>query len=118
VDLQPEMIAIVEEKVRAAGVTNVEMHVANAYELPLEDASVDRAFLITVLAEIPDPVRALREVRRVLRPGGVLSVTEEFYDPDYPRRATVIRWAKDAGFALAERLGNWWVYTLNFERGA
>jgi ubiquinone/menaquinone biosynthesis C-methylase UbiE len=118
VDLQPEMITIVEEKVRAAGVTNVETHVANAYELPLEDASVDRAFLITVLAEIPDPVRALREVRRVLKPGGVLSVTEEFYDPDYPRRATVIRWAESAGFALAERLGNWWVYTLNFKRGA
>lgn len=114
VDLQPEMIAMLEERVRAAGVTHVETHVANAYELPVETGSVDRAFLVTVLAEIPDPVRALCEVRRVLKPGGVLSVTEEFLDPDYPRRATVIRWAEAAGFTLEERLGTFWVYTLNF----
>lgn len=114
VDIQPEMIAQVEARVQAAGVTNVETHVASAYELPLEDASVDRAFLVTVLPEIPEPVRALREVRRVLKPGGILSVTEEFYDPDYPRQATTIRWAASAGFALAERHGNFWVYTLNF----
>lgn len=118
VDLQPGMIAKVEKKVREAGVTNVETHVASAYDLPLPDASVDRAFLVTVLPEISDPVKALREVRRVLKPGGVLSLTEEFYDPDYPRRVTTIRWAEAAGFELAARLGNWWVYTLNFVRGA
>ena len=116
VDIQPEMIAQVEARIRAAGVTNVETHVANAYELPLPDASVDRAYLITVLPEIPDPVRALREIHRVLKPGGIVSMTEEFLDPDYPRRATTIAWAKAAGFELAERYGNWWTYTLNFQR--
>jgi ubiquinone/menaquinone biosynthesis C-methylase UbiE len=116
VDIQPEMIAQVEARVRAAGVTNVETHVASAYELPVEDGTVDRAFLITVLPEIPDPVRALREIYRVLKPGGVVSMTEEFLDPDYPRRQTTIGWARAAGFELAERYGNWWSYTLNFRR--
>ncbi len=114
VDIQPKMIAAVERKVREAGLTNVETHVAGAYELPLDDESIDRAFLVTVLPEIPDRQRALAELRRVLKPGGVLSITEEFPDPDYPLARTTIRWAEEAGFELAERHGNWWIYTLNF----
>jgi ubiquinone/menaquinone biosynthesis C-methylase UbiE len=114
VDIQPRMIAAVEKRVQAAGLTNVETYVASAYELPLEDASVERVFLVTVLPEIPDRQRALAELRRVLKPDGVLSVTEEFLDPDYPRAQTTIRWAQSAGFELVERHGNWWVYTLNF----
>jgi ubiquinone/menaquinone biosynthesis C-methylase UbiE len=118
VDIQPEMIARLEAKVRAAGVENIETHVASAYELPLPDASVDRAFLVTVLPEIPDQVRALREIHRVLTPGGTLSLTEEFYDPDYPRRATTIAWARAAGFEVQEQLGNFWVYTVNLRAGS
>lgn len=116
VDIQPKMIEAVAEKVREAGLTNVETHVASAYELPLEDRSVDRAFLVTVLPEIPDRQQALAELRRVLKPGGVLSVTEEFLDPDYPLARTTIAWADEAGFELAERHGNWFVYTLNFQK--
>ena len=118
VDIQPRMIAALEEKVRQGGVTNVETHVAGAYDLPLEDGSVDRAFLVTVLPEIPDRHRALLELHRVLKPGGVLSISEELLDPDYPLAGTVVRWAGEAGFELAERHGNWFVYTLNFQKPA
>ena len=116
VDIQPEMIAQVDALGREAEVTNVETHVASAYDLPVEDCTVDRAFLITVLPEIPDPVRALCELYRALKPGGVVSMTEAFLDPDYPRRKTRIAWAEAAGFELVERYGNWWNYTLNFRR--
>jgi len=116
VDIQPKMVAAVEQKVREAGLTNVETHVASAYKLSLEDKSVDRAFLVTVLPEIPNRQRALAELRRVLKPDSVLSITEEFMDPDYPLARTAIRWAEEAGFQLAERHGNWWVYTLNFRK--
>lgn len=115
VDIQPKMIAKLKRRLQEAGVTNVETHVDSAYDLPVEDGTVDRAFLVTVLPEIPDPVRALREIHRVLRPGGRLSVTEEFADPDYPLRRTTIRWAEAAGFRLEERHGSFWVYTLNFQ---
>lgn len=101
VDIQPQMIAAVERRVRDAGVTNVETHVASAYDLPLAAGSVDRAFMTTVLAEIPDRHRALVELHRVLRPGGSLAVTEEFLDPDYPLARTVIGWA-EAGVQAAE----------------
>ena len=114
VDIQPEMIAQVERRVRAVGLANVETNVASAYHLPLDDASVDRAFLITVLPEIPDQARALAELRRVLKPGGVLSITEEFLDPDYLFACETVRLVEAAGFRLERRLGNPWLYTLNF----
>lgn len=66
VDIQPEMIAQVERRVRQARLGNVETHTADAYDLPLPDASVDRVFLISALSEIPDPDRALAEISRVL----------------------------------------------------
>ena len=118
VDLQPEMIAHVDRRVQGAELTNVETHVASAHALPLDDGSVDRAFLITVLPEIPDRARALAELHRVLRPGGVLSVTEEFFDPHYLLLPETVRLVEDAGFRLEERFGNLWLYTANFRRGA
>jgi len=118
VDIQPKMIAQVEKRVHQAGLTNVETHVADAYHLPLDDASMDRAFLVTVLPEIPDQARALAELRRVLKSGGLLSITEEFADPDYPFAFETIRRVETAGFSLKRRFGNFWVYTLNFRRDA
>jgi len=90
--------------------------VADAYDLPLNAAEVDRIFLITVLPEIPDKERALRELWRVLRPGGLLSVTEQFLDPDYPLSGTTARWVESTGFETVERHGGWWTYTLNFRK--
>jgi ubiquinone/menaquinone biosynthesis C-methylase UbiE len=116
VDIQPKMISALQHRVREAGVHNVRACVAAASQLPLDDRSVDRAFLVTVLPEIPDRQSALSELRRVLKPNGVLSVTEEFLDPDYPLRRTTMRWASEAGFELVERHGNWWTYTFNFKR--
>jgi len=116
VDIQPEMIAQVEKRVRKARLTNVEAHVADAYHLPLEDDSVDRAFLVAVLPEIPDQARALAELRRVIKPGGVLSITEDFTDPDYPFAFETIRRVEAAGFSLERRFGNFWLYTINFKK--
>ncbi|MBN1579545.1 MAG: methyltransferase domain-containing protein [Anaerolineae bacterium] len=117
VDVQPVMIAQVEKRVRRARLNNVELHIANAYDLPVEDESVDRAFLVTVLPEIPNQARALAELRRVLRPMGMLSITEEFFDPDYQFPVETLRRAEASGFSLERRYGNVFAYTLNFWKG-
>ena len=56
--------------------------------LPLPDASADCALSTWTLCTIPDPVAALREVARVLRPGGRLHFVEHGLSPD----AGVARW--------------------------
>lgn len=57
-------------------------------DLPLDDASVDNVLCTWSLCTIPDPARALREMRRVLRPGGALQFVEHGLSSD-PR---VARW--------------------------
>ena len=118
VDLQEEMVNRASKRIRDAGFDNVEIHVADAHHLPLEDASVDRAFLVGVLPEIPDPQGALDELRRVLRPDGTLSISEGFIDPDYRFAFETIRQVQQGGFTLVERFGNVWQYTVNFRKAA
>jgi len=54
------------------------------HKLPFDDNSFDVVYTVTVLQELPDKNRALKEMKRVLKPGGILAVTEFLPDPDYP----------------------------------
>ena len=60
----------------------VEVVGLDGQRLPLRDASVDAALCTFTLCTLPDPVAAVREVRRVLRPGGRLHLLEHGRAPD------------------------------------
>ncbi len=69
------------EQVRAQGrVDNVTFQVGDVYALDFEDGSFDVVHAHQVLQHLTDPVAALREMRRVLRPGGILAVRDSVYD--------------------------------------
>jgi SAM-dependent methyltransferase len=114
VDIEPRMVDRVRQRAEAEGVMNIEARLADASQLPFDDGAFDVAYMITVMGEIPDPVRALREMHRVLSPAGTLACSELLFDPDYPLASTLVRWARDAGFRLRERQGNLLSYTLVF----
>jgi len=114
VDISAEMLQKLRTKLDTEAVSNVDLHQADAYNLPLGDHTVDVAVLVSVLPEIPDVQRALAELRRVLKPEGILSLSEWIVDPDYPRRSTETGWAERAGFQPVESRGNFFWYTLNF----
>lgn len=113
-DIQPAILTRLLDRLERQGVTNVVPEVASAEHLPFADSSFDRLFLVTVLAEFPDKVRALREFARVLKDDGVLAVGELVLDPDYPRRKNVTRWCRDAGFEPLDDYGNVLHYVLTF----
>ncbi len=118
-DLQEAMLAKLRARLarpRFADVVNVETVCANAEKMPLADAAFDAVLLVEVLGEVPDRAAALRECLRVLRPGGLLAVTEMIIDPDWSRPSAVERWCVEAGLRPAGREGRFWDYTLVFVR--
>ena len=58
------------------GITNCRFEVADATALPFEDATVDAAFAHAMLQHVEFPLDVLRELRRVLRPGGVIGIAD------------------------------------------
>ncbi len=66
----------------AASPVPVEVIGLDGQDLPLDDASVDHALITWSLCTIPDVDRALREVHRVLRPGGMLHFVEHGRSPN------------------------------------
>lgn len=66
----------------AAGLTNVEVHRADATALPLPDASVDVVISNGVLNLVPEKDKAFTEIHRVLRPGGRLQLADIVLDAE------------------------------------
>jgi ubiquinone/menaquinone biosynthesis C-methylase UbiE len=116
IDIEPKMIERVRQRAQAEGLTNLEAKVADVYNLPFEDEMFDAIYMITVISEIPEPVRAMKEFYRVLAPSGTLAFSELLTDPDYPLAQTLIRQAGEASFRLKEKLGTFFAYTLIFEK--
>ncbi len=97
-------------------IRNVKLHEQSAYDLPFDDSTFDVVYMITVLPEIPDPVRALAEARRVLKPEGRLALSEFLPDPDYPLLITTIQRGQQAGFEVDAVGGSVWAYTVRLRK--
>lgn len=78
---------LARERIAQAGL-NVELVGLSAEKIPLSDASFDTVLSTYTLCSIPDPLAALKEMRRVLKPGGRLLYCEHGRAPD----ASVRRW--------------------------
>ena len=118
-DIQTDMLKQLERKLSRPenkDIRNIKLIEGNAYELPFEDNSLDVVNMVTVLQEIPDRNKTLQEVKRVLKPEGVLAVTELFPDPDYPWKSTTTKLGEEAGFVVDEVSGNFFNYTVRFRK--
>lgn len=76
VDFQPSQVAQAQALSDTRGLTNTRFEVADAYQLPFPDNYFDAVFAHTLLWHLREPVRALTEMRRVLRRGGIAGVRD------------------------------------------
>jgi ubiquinone/menaquinone biosynthesis C-methylase UbiE len=104
-DVQQEMLDHTMGRAREHGIENITPARADARELPYADDSFDGAYLVTVLGEIQDQDAALRELRRVVRPGGRIVVGELFGDPHMVTHSALVERARSAGLSVERRRG-------------
>lgn len=118
VDLQPAMLRRAQARAASAGTGNIRFLQAAIGEGRLGSGEFDRAFLVTVLGEIPDRAAALAEIFRALKPGGILTVAEVALDPHYQSRAAVAKLAGSVGFSEADSRGAWYAFSVNLRKPA
>ena len=113
-DIQVQMLERCRKKCLSAGLANVAYVVGDAAALPSADAGFDMVYMVTVFGEVHDQDACLRGVRRILKPGGMLSISEHLPDPDFTSLAALRRRVEPAGFIFEGRHGWRWAYTANF----
>jgi len=136
-DPSADVIAAATADAAEAGAANLELRVGDVYALDLPDDSFDVVHAHQVLQHLADPVAALREMRRVCRPGGVVAVRDVVYrsftwypvDPGLARWLEVyaavheanggepdagsrlVAWGRAAGFSDLTPLASSWCYS-------
>lgn len=135
IDRSSDVVAEAKRHAERAGVA-IELAVGDVYALEFPDATFDVVHAHQVLQHLTDPVAALRELRRVVRPGGVVAVRDSDYasflwaplDPNLTRWLEVYRavarhnraepdagrflkgWARAAGFHSVAMSSSTWTY--------
>ncbi len=113
-DIQQEMLDYTARRACELGISNIVPIRGDAQKLPYPDDGFDAAYLNFVLGEIPDQDATLRELRRILKPGGRLVVGEAFPDPHMVRFGALRTRAEAAGLEFERRLGGTLGYYARF----
>ncbi|HEY0607105.1 MAG TPA: methyltransferase domain-containing protein [Herpetosiphonaceae bacterium] len=89
IDRSAESLAQARQRIETAGLTNVEFQQADIFALPFAAESFDHIFVCFVLEHLTRPVEALVVLKRLLRPGGTITVIEGDHGTTYfyPRSA-------------------------------
>ena len=142
IDNEPALREPARAEAGAQGVTNVSFAVGEIYQLDYPDGTFDVVHAHQVLQHLTEPVTALRELRRVCQPGGIVAVRDadfaamtwypvdarldrwlELYqrvarsnraEPDAGRR--LLSWAQAAGFGTITSSASAWCYATPEER--
>ena len=79
IDLEAKQIEYATQHLQNLNLGNVDLRVGDAASLPWSDNQFDHIYAIWVLEHLPDPLQVLKEARRVLKPGGTITITETDY---------------------------------------
>ena len=141
-EVTAEALDLARAEIARRGLTNVDFAVGDVHELEFADDTFDVVHAHQVLQHVTDPVTALREMRRVTKPGGVVAVRDSDYaaftwfpefpeltewlalyeriargnggEPDAGRR--LLAWAREAGFADITATSSTWCFATPEDR--
>lgn len=89
IDMDEEQLKIARANAEKRGLTNISFEQGNVYRLRFDSSSFDAALAHTLLYHLNDPLNALKELRRVLKPGGIVAISDDDlstirFSPDHP----------------------------------
>ncbi len=126
VDIQPEMLELLAERQREAGLDNVHRVLGSAADPKLEPASCDLVLMVDVYHELSYPELVLSRIREALRPDGRLVLVEfRAEDPEVPikplhkmSKAQMQREMAANGFTVAAEYDELpWQHVVFYEKG-
>ena len=99
IDIEPAQVGRAGVVAVERGVSNIRFETASVYELPYPDASFDAVFAQTLMEHLREPLRALREMKRVLSPGGVVGIADDdgataLWEPRTPPECRPVLWCR------------------------
>lgn len=96
IDIREAAIDGAREMAERRGLTNLRFEACSVYELPFEDNSFDAVFSHALFEYLREPALALREIQRVLRPGGVVGLRAPIENSHtyYPQEPLLDEWAE------------------------
>ncbi len=112
-DIQREMLDKSQAKLQRTGHKNFRLVQGRAEALPFGANTFDVVFMVTVLGEVTDPQTCVANIVKVLRPGGLLSLTEQAGDPDALTEAALQRMGEAEGLRYLESSRFRGGFTLN-----
>jgi ubiquinone/menaquinone biosynthesis C-methylase UbiE len=115
-DIQQEMLDYARKRINKKGITNVDYYLCNGIEFEFPDNSFDRIFMVTVLGEIENKTAYISEFNRIIKSGGILSISELAGDPDKFSVEEVKELVQNLGFEFYKIFGNNKNYTINFKK--
>ncbi len=105
-DVSATSVAEAKRRADLAGITNVEFRCADLFALSDEETSFDHAFVCFVLEHLARPTEALAAIRRLLKPGGTITVIEGDHGSTYFHpESTAARAAIQCQITLQRRAG-------------
>jgi ubiquinone/menaquinone biosynthesis C-methylase UbiE len=115
-DIQKEMLDKARKRITRKRLKNVEFYLCDGEKFILPDSSFDVIFMVTVIGEIENREMYVKEFCRLLRKGGLLSISELRGDPDKMTTSEIRDLLKDSDFVFDGLFGNENNYTINFRR--
>lgn len=115
-DIQQEMLQKAKKRLDKKGHKNVEYSVTDGVEFDLENDSFDRIFMVTVIGEVQNKERYLKEISRTLKDDGILSISELAGDPDKLTIEELESLVCQHGFEVDQLFGSKRNYTINFKK--
>lgn len=115
-DIQQEMLNYAKSRVAKRKLTQVEYYLCNGKNFDFADESFDRIFMVTVLGEVENQDEYIEEIYRMLKPGGILSVSEQAGDPDKMTAEQISELAQKQNFSFYQIYGSRMNFTINFKK--